>query len=52
VPGSRVAIIAALVARPPGDEIKRAVAQLGLVGHIDDRGGRKCSLTSPEAALG
>jgi hypothetical protein len=52
VPRSRPVIITALADRHPRDEIKRAIARLAVLGQIDDRGGSKYTLSSPEAEPG
>jgi hypothetical protein len=51
VPRSRPAIITALLARHPREEIKRAVARLAVLGRIEDRSGKHV-LAPPEAEEG
>jgi hypothetical protein len=52
LPRTRAAIIATLVSRHLRDEIKRAIARLAVLGQIDDRGGSRYTLASPETASG
>jgi hypothetical protein len=52
MPRTQAAIITALLVRHPRDEVKRAIAWLAVLGRIDDRGGSKYTLASPEAEPG